>query len=673
MRLERVIIEGFRSYSDRTEVDISDMTAFIGENDVGKTSILEALDCFFNDTIDAQDFNAHDEKGKIIIGCVFSSLPEEVTIEAQSTTSLKDEYLLNYESNLEIYQEWSSHTAKPSLQRVYAHARAPANDEIKDLLLKNNAELKKIVEGNNISASKRDNSEMRTAIYKFFLDKGNLNLQMRDVELRGSGTGGSADGRKIWDNLKSRHLPIYSLFRSDQVQGDQEGAVRDPLNFALKLALRNLEEELSVVEKHVKNKVTETTMRTLERLRRDYPKAAQDLIPEFKNPDWFKAFSIDLLRSEHSIPLNKRGSGVRRLVVLAFFQAESERKRQEKSEEEDKDSVPVIYAIEEPETSQHPEFQRNIIEALISLSENGDQVILTTHVPGLAELLPISSIRFIEKSEGVMTPKVNNGRSDPEVLLKAADSLGVLPEVYPVGDAQIAVWVEGPTDVWALDGFAKAIQEAGEFPKNLDMNRIYYVFGGGCTQLKFAASGEYLDILGLPQLYLLDSDKKSASDPKSNIKEAVEYIEKRRTQGKDLQIEVVTTNKRQIENYVHPDAIRRIVGEDLELPSIDSDFDWDFGPIAKDDTVNGNQTVKCLWKIIQAGRSQSYRYPHKEIRGISVDGRNSKHVICGLFINSMTLSEIRERCKATNDADSDVSEVERWFRTMAEMASKFQK
>ena len=667
MRLERVIIEGFRSYSNRTEIDISDMTALIGENDVGKTSILEALDCFFNETIDAQDFTTHNEEGKIIIGCVFSNLPEEVVIEAQSTTSLKDEYLLNSEGKLELYQEWSSHTARPSLQRAYAHASAPANDEIRDLLLKNNTELKKIVKETNIEASNRDNSEMRTEIYKFFLDNGNLNMQMRDVELRGSGTGGSADGRRIWDNLKNRHLPIYSLFKSDQVQGDKENAIRDPLNATLRLALRNLEKELSVVEDHIKSQVSETTMRAVERLKRDYPKIAKDLVPEFKNPEWFKAFNIDLLRSEDRIPLNKRGSGVRRLVVLAFFQAEAERKRQEKNEEEGKDSVPVVYAIEEPETSQHPEFQRSIIEALKTLSETGDQVILTTHVPGLAELLPISSIRFIEHNEGVVTPSVHNGDNDPKILMKAADSLGVLPETYPAGDAQIAVWVEGPTDVWALDGFARAIEKADKFPAGLDMKRIYFVFGGGCTQLKFAVSGEYLDMLGLPQFYLLDSDKKNREDASSNIsKDVTTYLSRRKS---NLPIKVVETRKREIENYVHPEAINRVLGSDLELPPVGSDFDWDFDYI-REKRNSDNIEIDSMWKILKSRKKENYRFPHKKIRGTSVNGKSSKQVICGLFIDSMNIDEIRERCKTTDDENSDISEVEGWFHTMAEMVSK---
>ncbi|MFQ2169568.1 AAA family ATPase [Aeromonas veronii] len=47
MRLEKIIIENYRGYHGRIEVSLNDLTAFIGKNDVGKTTILDALGVFF--------------------------------------------------------------------------------------------------------------------------------------------------------------------------------------------------------------------------------------------------------------------------------------------------------------------------------------------------------------------------------------------------------------------------------------------------------------------------------------------------------------------------------------------------------------------------------------------------------------------------------------------------
>lgn len=64
------------------------------------------------------------------------------------------------------------------------------------------------------------------------------------------------------------------------------------------------------------------------------------------DPMWEKAFSFSLT-GENAIPLNKRGSGIRRLVLFSFFRAATE------SELFDRKNI--IYAVEEPETSQHPD------------------------------------------------------------------------------------------------------------------------------------------------------------------------------------------------------------------------------------------------------------------------------------------------------------------------------
>ena len=110
---------------------------------------------------------------------------------------------------------------------------------------------------------------------------------------------------------------------------------------------------------------------------------ASQLLPRFKKtPTWTFEFALD---GEDGIPINKRGSGVRRLILLNFFRAESERKVANKN------APSVIYAFEEPETSQHPSNQEMLIRALVEVGAKGNcQVLVTTHVPALAGLLPVS-------------------------------------------------------------------------------------------------------------------------------------------------------------------------------------------------------------------------------------------------------------------------------------------
>ena len=51
MRLKQLKLKNFRSYKEETVVDFDDLTAFIGKNDAGKSTILEALEIFFNNKL----------------------------------------------------------------------------------------------------------------------------------------------------------------------------------------------------------------------------------------------------------------------------------------------------------------------------------------------------------------------------------------------------------------------------------------------------------------------------------------------------------------------------------------------------------------------------------------------------------------------------------------------
>ena len=46
MKLKSISIENFRGYQDKTTINFDDLTVLVGKNDIGKSTILEALDIF---------------------------------------------------------------------------------------------------------------------------------------------------------------------------------------------------------------------------------------------------------------------------------------------------------------------------------------------------------------------------------------------------------------------------------------------------------------------------------------------------------------------------------------------------------------------------------------------------------------------------------------------------
>ena len=101
---------------------------------------------------------------------------------------------------------------------------------------------------------------------------------------------------------------------------------------------------------------------------------------------WEKAVTFAILaRDSHGVErsLDQRGSGIRRLLMVAFFQYLAQ-----KQHERD-----VIYAVEEPENCLHPGLQRELADSFADLAADGAQVVLTSHSPVFAGASPAARPR----------------------------------------------------------------------------------------------------------------------------------------------------------------------------------------------------------------------------------------------------------------------------------------
>ena len=120
MKLESVTIRNFRAFREDTHISIGDLTAIIGKNDVGKSSILEALEVFFNNEtvkLEAGDKHVRANETFIEVTCDFSDVPESLVLDAQAETTLSGEYLLATNGNLCIKKRWQCTSAKPKEPR----------------------------------------------------------------------------------------------------------------------------------------------------------------------------------------------------------------------------------------------------------------------------------------------------------------------------------------------------------------------------------------------------------------------------------------------------------------------------------------------------------------------------------------------------------------------------
>lgn len=526
MKLAAVILENFRGYSQSTRIEIDALTAFIGKNDAGKSTILEALEIYFNDgKPERGDVCVHGTGTTIRIGCAFSSLPVEIVLDTAAHTSLAAEHLLNDKGELEIVKEWDS-SAKTPKESVFAAVLHPTNADAADLLTLKNTELKARIKKMGIDEATVNlaiNGSMRQAIRDVCQP---LILERKQLPLD------KEDAKKVWDQLKPR-LPMYALFRSDRPSQDGDDEVQSPLKFAITQALKEMADDLKKIEDAVRLRAEDVANRTLEKLNEMDSRLAGELKPFFKaDPKW-DVFKFGLM-GDNDIPINKRGSGVRRLILLNFFRAEAERRRTEKG------ALSVIYAIEEPETSQHPENQRLLVQALkeLSLDEN-TQVLVTSHTPGLAGLLPSDSLRCVRKqADG--TAAVSYCTDDDLAVI--ANELGVLPDRR----VQALVFVEGPNDIEFFERVSAMLKlglaNVVDFTSD---NRVALVpLGGG--SLKQWVAKHYLRNLKLPEVHIYDRDDITPPQYQAECDSV-----NARPDGSWA----VITAKRELENYLHADAI----------------------------------------------------------------------------------------------------------------------
>ena len=66
--------------------------------------------------------------------------------------------------------------------------------------------------------------------------------------------------------------------------------------------------------------------------------------------------------------------------------------------EEKNNDKSVIFGFEEPETFLHPETQTLLYNKLIAMTENGYQVMITTHAPNIVAETNIGDIIFVQKN-----------------------------------------------------------------------------------------------------------------------------------------------------------------------------------------------------------------------------------------------------------------------------------
>ncbi|OCG32983.1 hypothetical protein A9G34_08875 [Gilliamella sp. Choc4-2] len=569
MKIAQLKLLNFRGYEDVTIKFANDFNLIIGKNDIGKSTILEAMEIFFNNDVvkvDINDLNVFSENKTMSIQISF--IPSNTTYTIDTIpTNIKNEYLLDQNGYLTIKKTWDCNNEKLSSLKTTIISNYPnnfttplVNLKITDLRKLLSEKYADVIDLDSINKNK--SSEIRQAIY---CATPHLTLEETEIDIN------KEDGKKIWTALQN-DLPLFFLFQSDRENRDSDKEVQTPLKTITKTAIAELESELNQVKEKIINKAIQIGNETLDKLKEMSPEIANVLKPEMTNKAWDTLFSFSF-SCDDGIPVNKRGSGVRRLILLNYFRAEAERKTSGNRN--------TIYAIEEPETSQHPEWQVKLFHALMDLPKNErTQVIVTTHSPSLASLCPINNIIFLFKKNG----KINIQIEDNVDLTEVATTLGILPNI-PVETStnlKVILCLEGPTDVEFFDNICNNFGiDINSDPKIMSLS-----LGGGT--LIYWVNKNYLRKLNLPEVHIYDRDV-------AKYAQAVEQVNSKPNCW------AVQTQMLEIENYIHPSLYKELYP--IEDRFVNSTPDWknswsnknipeELSAFLKSEKEAGNQEIK---------------------------------------------------------------------------------
>ncbi len=541
MNLRWVHIKNFRSCKD-VKIDFGSMHALVGANNAGKSSILRALDFFFNPSaakVDEETFWNKDTSLVIWIEAIFDKL----------TTGEKDK-LQSY-----LRPDHTFYVARSARKNVVVEEteKSSQTDEVKFTISQHYSKPVPIIDwlcSSKITGKAIEDwwkqKEKLVANGVSFVDfvansKPNVSTWKEKAEEFAKLHLTTPDYQESWtDNptgyagVLKETLPHFILVPAVRDISDEAKAtktnplgrllyavvesVTDTQKGALNQSLQEMQKMLNKAGGASRLSTITKTEERLNTLLKEYMECALEI--EFQTPTLEtiltapKIFADDGFRNI----VDNKGHGLQRAIIFSIIRCYSElitgigdnKKRN------------MIFAVEEPELYMHPQAQRTIRRVFKTISKGSDQVIFSTHS---ALMLEVSDFDQIIRVEAIQTTLNGNKTVETRVWqLSMADMIrdvmarhpGVTPTDESIRElyanayhparaegffAKKVILVEGATEQYSLPIYAEA---AGFHLDNLNIS-VVDCGGKGIIDRLYRIFNE----LGIPCYVLFDYDKQS--------------------------------------------------------------------------------------------------------------------------------------------------------------------
>lgn len=466
MKIKRVRIENFCCLRS-LDVSFDSITSLIGPTGVGKSTVLRALDWFFNGekggALSEEDVHSAAESKRIRVEVEFDGL-------TPSDRDLLGHYAPEGQDTLSIWRTWESGedriTGKALAYPPFERIRAGAGSREKTAAYRALRDQDPALGLPVVRSWDAAEAEMRAW-------EARNRDRLDEAEVEGTHFFGFA-GQGLLGKLIDFVFISADLRAYEETDDTRTSVVGRILEHAVdrseaETRFTAIEEDAQAAREKVHKEIYEPVLTRLsgaltEEVRRFTVGRDVVVTPTAQVPRPAKtAFAVSIRDGAALTPVRRQGHGFQRALIIAALTHLSECRRPEQG------TRSLCLAIEEPELFQHPAQTRvfaQVLRSLVATAEDRTQVMYATHSPVLIDPSDYQQIRRLYRATNGEHPDVNLRTLSEDQLRAALDGYvdgrsiarrGTTRYVKDLAEAlfsDVAVLVEGPTDEAVLAAFA---------------------------------------------------------------------------------------------------------------------------------------------------------------------------------------------------------------------------
>jgi len=570
MYISKLHIKNYKSFLDSGEIDLRrDIFAFIGQNNTGKSAILDSIQAFFPTSkkgITGEDYHKGTSED-IVIELWFNDVDEsylednlykdKINRQKEKIREANDLYIKeSTDANLKKYEKQKEKLAEIRASELSATIEKYGIDN-EELYIKLVAK-----KGNSISKKyyNKNDEELKEADLKKILPQIKVIPALRDP--KNESTAGS------------------NSYLKDLIQMLDDESKTDIILNNNPLTYSELNDVLSEETKKRCNTLAETiTSYYNDAIDSSDFKITIDASVNISKGTTYTTSITDTTTGISNDILNC-GTGYQSMVILSILEAYVQISQS---------NTQYILLIEEPEVYLHPKLQRKMIDTLIRISEK-NQVIFTSHSPITVSKLASGNIRIVEKENG-------EAKVLPISPKRVIDELGIKPDdiLYSKG----IVFVEGKDDIEVISELIRKIDESM-------VEKINIIQAHSCENLKFYANAELLinTNFSVPVIILRDADIKAPDVLRDNLYNEIALTLLNEPQYENLGEEELEDKKEKLKESIH------VLNEhSIEYYFIENNYLQEF----VSDSVKLEYAIKC------------YECQYRKQLEEAMNGRNQKN------------------------------------------------